>query len=427
MERLSVGPDDAYDPVEASIHVGRYALALPFARGRRVLDVACGEGYGSWLLADAGAVEVVGLDISEEAIAKARAIFAADRLRFELGAAEELAASLANGHFDLVVSIETLEHVEDPERFLQAIRRVAREDAVFVVTCPNDHWYYADGQGNPHHRRKLRLAEFQALTTATLGPRVQWLLGSASLGFGAVPLDGGRHARTGLPSLVDVAAPGLSLRVPSGDAGPSAENCSFFVGVWNAPERLQGAGAHHVVSMDAYARMMWVWRQRAESLQAALDEIHGAAGPDTAELGIRTVQAAALRRENDVMAASIAELRRAMAEAERHGAERLAAAERHGAERLAMAERQGAERLAAADAALAQQAARLQDVESALAWHVERVRSLDEALAWHVARIGNLESEPASRLLRRALGQGVRGASSVTRLAQRLRRRADGN
>ena len=92
--------------------------------------------------------------------------------RGHLKKAEDLAASVPDGHFDLVVSIETLEHVEDAGRYLQAIRRVAREDAVFVVTCPNDHWYYGDGEGNPHHRRRLRLAEFQALTTAALGPRL---------------------------------------------------------------------------------------------------------------------------------------------------------------------------------------------------------------------------------------------------------------
>ena len=71
MERLKVGVGDPYDPIEASLHVGRYALALPFAAGRRVLDVACGEGYGSWLLTDGGAAEVVGVDISEQPMPRA--------------------------------------------------------------------------------------------------------------------------------------------------------------------------------------------------------------------------------------------------------------------------------------------------------------------------------------------------------------------
>ena len=70
IERLKAGLEDPYDPIEASIHVGRYAMALPFASGRRVLDIACGEGYGSSLLA-ACATSVVGVDVAANAVAHA--------------------------------------------------------------------------------------------------------------------------------------------------------------------------------------------------------------------------------------------------------------------------------------------------------------------------------------------------------------------
>ena len=161
IERLKAGLEDPYDPIEASIHVGRYAMALPFASGRRVLDIACGEGYGSWLLADAGAGEVVGVDISAEAIAKARANFPHERLRFEEGAGEALSELLPQGHFDLIVCIETIEHVADVEAFLRDLRAVAAPGAIFVITCPNDHWYYRDGGTNPYHVRRLTLDEFK--------------------------------------------------------------------------------------------------------------------------------------------------------------------------------------------------------------------------------------------------------------------------
>src|SRR5512145_1849337 len=71
-------------------HWHRYAFAAPLAAGRRVLDAACGEGYGSALLARAGA-QVLGVDISLDAVAHARSRYAGQAgLRFEPGDATAL-------------------------------------------------------------------------------------------------------------------------------------------------------------------------------------------------------------------------------------------------------------------------------------------------------------------------------------------------
>lgn len=58
IERLDFGEGANYNAIEASIHLGRYALARSVVRGRRVLDAACGEGYGSTLLKKWGAAFV---------------------------------------------------------------------------------------------------------------------------------------------------------------------------------------------------------------------------------------------------------------------------------------------------------------------------------------------------------------------------------
>src|SRR6478609_1827167 len=89
-------------------HWHRYAFARRLVAGRRVADVACGEGYGSALLATSAA-SVVGIDLDAAAIAHAVATYAAASVRFVQGSATAL--PLADGSVDAIVSFETIEHL----------------------------------------------------------------------------------------------------------------------------------------------------------------------------------------------------------------------------------------------------------------------------------------------------------------------------
>jgi len=149
-------------------HWHRYALARPLAAGRRVLDAACGEGYGSALVAAAGAREVLGLDLGAEAVAHARARYGGrPGLRFEQADATALDA-LPDASFDLVLSFETLEHVEAQERLLDGFARLLAPGGLLLVSTP-DRRTYTDltGEVNPHHVRELYRDEFESL----LAPR----------------------------------------------------------------------------------------------------------------------------------------------------------------------------------------------------------------------------------------------------------------
>ena len=143
-------------------HFARYAFVRPFLRGKRVLDAACGEGYGSALLAsEAGSV--LGMDIDETAIAHARARYGAHAtLAFERGDATSLALDAAS--FDAVVSFETLEHVAAQESLIAGFARVLREDGVLFVSSP-DKRTYSDLAGfrNEFHVRELYRDELLAL------------------------------------------------------------------------------------------------------------------------------------------------------------------------------------------------------------------------------------------------------------------------
>ena len=145
----------------ATEHLHRYALACALARGLDTLDIACGEGYGSNLLA-LHAASVVGVDVSPDAVAHAARRYDRKGLRFLHGSA--IAIPLPNASVDLVVSFETLEHLDDHDGMLAEIRRVLRRGGTLIMSSP-DKRYYSDAPGytNPYHVRELYCDEFRTL------------------------------------------------------------------------------------------------------------------------------------------------------------------------------------------------------------------------------------------------------------------------
>ena len=133
-------------------HLVRYAWACQFVRrGDRVLDIACGMGYGSYLVrrnTEAGIV--LGADNSATSVRYAKASFRTRGLGFRQLDAENLRA-LREARFDVVLSFETLEHLREPEAFLQDVWRLLRPSGRVIVSVPND-WSDATGRDpNPHH------------------------------------------------------------------------------------------------------------------------------------------------------------------------------------------------------------------------------------------------------------------------------------
>lgn len=237
IERLSFEKTQAYSAIEAAIHLCRYSLAQRLCAGKRVLDISCGEGYGSSFLATKwGAAEVHGVDISEEAIGRARENFADARITFHCRPAEEVEALFAPATFDLIVCLETMEHVADARALLASLRRLVKPGGTLILSCPNDWWYYPQaGQGNPFHRRKYTHAEFLALAQDVLGAPTQLLLGVPAAGFANVATTnqslvtgGGDGSQRGMFHV----EPAAEAAVLPADAPITPENCSYFVGIW---------------------------------------------------------------------------------------------------------------------------------------------------------------------------------------------------
>jgi 2-polyprenyl-3-methyl-5-hydroxy-6-metoxy-1,4-benzoquinol methylase len=132
-----------------------------------VLDAACGNGYGSRILADAGA-HVLGVDVAPDAVAFARHYFGGEHMRFAAAAIDDgrslrLAAE-RRGPFDAVVTLETLEHLERPEVFLRDAAALLRAGGDLFCSTPNAE--VMDLAEAPFHRRHFQTGEALALLDA---------------------------------------------------------------------------------------------------------------------------------------------------------------------------------------------------------------------------------------------------------------------
>jgi SAM-dependent methyltransferase len=157
-------PDET-PPGPVAIHEKRYLFALPHCAGKRVLDAACGVGYGTALLADA-ATEVVGVDLSEDAIAYARSRYARPNVEFRVE--DLLAPALDDRSFDVVCSFETVEHLPDREAYLRHVARVLRDDGVYIVSTPRAD-ETTETPDNPHHFIEYSSGDFERLLRPHFG------------------------------------------------------------------------------------------------------------------------------------------------------------------------------------------------------------------------------------------------------------------
>lgn len=147
-------------------HLHRYLSVLPFAGGKRVLDIACGEGYGSALIARNGEpAHVTGADVDPGIIARARRIYGGPALDYDTA---DITAPLpfADNSFDLICCFETIEHVAAQEAAVAELRRVLAPGGVLVMSTPDNQHPHAQTTQNPFHVKELDEAAFRALLSA---------------------------------------------------------------------------------------------------------------------------------------------------------------------------------------------------------------------------------------------------------------------
>jgi SAM-dependent methyltransferase len=165
-ERIDVG-ETVHDHNEEE-HRARYVWAAALVTGR-ILDVACGTGHGSALLAARG--EVVGVDRDDVAVARARARVPDGD--FELANIPPL--PFGDDRFDAAVSFETLEHIRDDRGFAAELRRVVRNGGLVLISSPNRAATSPNTSPppNPYHVREYLLPDFVELMHAAGFPEVE--------------------------------------------------------------------------------------------------------------------------------------------------------------------------------------------------------------------------------------------------------------
>lgn len=174
-------------------HLHRYAFARAMVGHKHVLDCACGEGYGSALLAQTAA-SVVGVDVDENSVRHAQARYAGPiNLKFQHASASALPFDRAS--FDVVVSFETIEHLSEQAQMLAEFRRVLKPGGFLLLSSPDREAYNALGNGkNAFHVAELSKPELDAALKVQF-PAVRYF--GQKLLFQSViwPEDGSSQAR----------------------------------------------------------------------------------------------------------------------------------------------------------------------------------------------------------------------------------------
>ncbi|WP_055445282.1 class I SAM-dependent methyltransferase [Lacinutrix himadriensis] len=142
-------------------HLHRYAVAMHLVKGKTVLDIASGEGYGSHLMS-LESLKVYGVDIDKESIDRAKIKYSRDNLEFLVGSTSDI--PLDTNSVDVVISYETIEHHDEHEQMMTEIKRVLKPKGTLIISSP-DKYFYSDKRNynNPFHIKELYKSEFTDL------------------------------------------------------------------------------------------------------------------------------------------------------------------------------------------------------------------------------------------------------------------------
>jgi 2-polyprenyl-3-methyl-5-hydroxy-6-metoxy-1,4-benzoquinol methylase len=156
--------------------LAKFHFASRYAADKLILDAGCGAGQGTVCLARSGARYTVGIDIASEAVTFARSHFVEPNLAF--GRMDAAWLGFQDRTFDMVTSIEVIEHLSEPEHYVVGMRRVLKDDGMLVLSTPNK-LISSPTPGTlwPHHIHEFYLEELEALLRRYFSEVEMWGMG----------------------------------------------------------------------------------------------------------------------------------------------------------------------------------------------------------------------------------------------------------
>ncbi len=151
-------PGFLYESTDYS-HLKRYKLASQYSNNKNVIDIACGTGKGSLIIATEGAANSVdGFDIQPDAIRYARWRNKSSKINFNVGDAINIDVV---DKYDLAVSFETIEHLTEYKKFIENLFTCLKKDGLILVSTPISPLPFDSKPGNPYHTQEWGFQEFQ--------------------------------------------------------------------------------------------------------------------------------------------------------------------------------------------------------------------------------------------------------------------------
>lgn len=157
--RMDANRYDIFDKTRCDFHSDRYRFACEYTEDKVVLDCASGLGYGANILKNLGRAKAVyGLEIDKLAVQYARDIYGANSIYFKQGSI--LNIPFEDCKFDIFTSFETIEHIENEELQFHEVKRVLKQDGLYILSTPND---WEDDSHNPYHVRRYTYSYLQQI------------------------------------------------------------------------------------------------------------------------------------------------------------------------------------------------------------------------------------------------------------------------
>jgi 2-polyprenyl-3-methyl-5-hydroxy-6-metoxy-1,4-benzoquinol methylase len=155
-------------------HLQRYEFASRLTQGKSVLDLACGNGYGAYTLANLGAGNVMAVDLDADAIEYAKAHYSGHNVRYFCEDCFEVRPQ--SGGVDVITSFETIEHLDEPKRFVHHMRELIAPEGCLIISAPNTLRYKRAARPvlNSHHLSEPTYDEFREWVETAFVIKQQW-------------------------------------------------------------------------------------------------------------------------------------------------------------------------------------------------------------------------------------------------------------